>query len=151
MIVAVHRGVLAVVAPDTFTVTDQIATPGCESPHGQALDVADRVMFVGCETNATMITVDLATRRVLDHNSVGATPDVLIYDPGAHRAYIAAESGWVSVFDRRDGHTMGVGAKHLADGAHTLALDPTSHHSYFPIPQGAAGGGPALWEFEPTR
>ncbi|WP_309231524.1 YncE family protein [Nocardia sp. SYP-A9097] len=150
MVVAVHTGALAIIAPDTFTVTDRIATPGCDSPHGLALDVPDRVMFVGCENNATLLTVDLGTRAVLDSSSVGATPDVLVYDQGAQRIYVAAESGWVSIFDRRDGHTTAAGAKHLADGAHTLALDPASHHSYFPIPQGTSDGGPALWEFEPT-
>jgi hypothetical protein len=30
-----------------------------------------------------------------------------------------------------------------------LSLDPATHHSYFPIPKGS-GGGPVLWEFEPT-
>ena len=66
--------------------TERIPTPGCDHPHGQALDVTDQVMFVGCEANATMITVDLANRNVIDHHGVGETPDVLAYDPGAHRS-----------------------------------------------------------------
>ncbi|MFJ9371160.1 YncE family protein [Nocardia sp. NPDC101769] len=152
MVVAVQgHGDLAVVAPDTFTITDRILTPGCDAPHGQALDTADQLMFVGCGGNATAVTVDLAKRAVLDHNSVGETPDVLVYDATAQRLYVAAESGWVSVFDRRDGHTTAAGAKQLADGAHTLAVDPNDHHSFFPIPEGTPDGGPALWEFEPTR
>ncbi|MEC3957631.1 YncE family protein [Nocardia sp. CDC153] len=151
MVVAVQgSGELAVIAPDTFTVTDRIPTPGCQGPHGQALDNAYQLMFVGCEDSATLITVDLARHQILDHNSVGQTPDVLAYDASAQRVYVASESGWVSVFDRREGHTTAAGAKHLADGAHTLALDPTTRHSYFPIPKGAPDGGPSLWEFEPT-
>ncbi|WP_433754925.1 YncE family protein [Nocardia sp. CA-135398] len=151
MVVAVQgRGDLAVVAPDTYTITDRIPIPGCDAPHGQALDPAGQRMFVGCEGNATMVTIDLAERSVLDHNRVGQTPDVLVYDAAVQRLYVAAESGWVSVFDRRDGHTTAAGAKHLADGAHTLAVDPATHHSYFPIPKGTADGAPALWEFEPT-
>nr|WP_308188323.1 YncE family protein [Nocardia australiensis] len=150
MVVAVQgRGDLAVIDPATLAVTDRIPTPGCDSPHGQALDTANQVMFVGCEANATLVTVDLNRRTVTDHNTVGETPDVLVYDSDAHRLYVAAESSWVSVFDQRDGRTTAVGAEHLADGAHTLALDPATHHSYFPIPKGS-GGGPVLWEFEPT-
>jgi DNA-binding beta-propeller fold protein YncE len=152
MVVAVQgNGELEVIAPDTHAITAHIPTPGCDGPHGLALDAADHLVFVGCEDNATMLTVDLTKRTVLDRNSVGQTPDVLVYDPTAQRVYVAAESGWVSAFDRRDGHTTAVGAEHLAEGAHTLALNPADHHTFFPIPKGAADGGPALWEFEPTR
>ena len=100
MVIAVQgRNELAFVDPVSFTVTEHIPTPGCDHPHGQALDLADQVMFVGCEANATMVTVDLANRTVIDHQQVGDTPDVLAYDAGANRIYVAAESGWVSIFD----------------------------------------------------
>jgi DNA-binding beta-propeller fold protein YncE len=150
MVVAVQgRNDLAVIDPVSFTVTERIPTPGCDHPHGQALDVTDQVMFVGCEANATMVTVDLANRNVIDHHGVGETPDVLAYDPGAHRVYVAAESGWVSIFDHAHGHLTVRGSAHLADGAHSLALDPATHHSYIPVPKGH-NGSPVLWEFEPA-
>jgi DNA-binding beta-propeller fold protein YncE len=150
MIVAVQgRNDLAVVDPVSFTVTERIPTPGCDHPHGQALDDTDQVMFVGCEANATMITVDLADQNVIDRQKVGETPDVLAYDPGAKRVYVAAESGWVSAFDHDRGHLTLRGSAHLADGAHSLALDTTTHHSYFPVPKDR-NGSPVLWEFEPT-
>ncbi|MGQ4615152.1 YncE family protein [Nocardia sp. R7R-8] len=151
MVVAVQgRNDLAVIDPANFMVTDRISTPGCDHPHGQALDSVGRLMFVGCEAGAAMVTVDLTARAVTGRDPVGDTPDVLVYDSGAHRVYVAAESGWVSVFDRRDGHTVAVGAAHLADGAHSLAVDPATHHSYFPVPKGP-DGAPVLWEFEPTH
>jgi DNA-binding beta-propeller fold protein YncE len=150
MVVAVQgRNDLAVIDPVGFTVTERIPTPGCEHPHGQALDATDQVMFVGCEANATMITVDLANRNVIDHQTVGDTPDVLAYDPGTNRVYVAAESGWVSIFDHDHGHLTVRGSAHLADGAHSLALDPTTHHSYIPIPKDH-NGSPVLREYEPT-
>ena len=151
MVVAVQgRGELAVIDPAKFAVTDRIPTAGCDYPHGQALDTAVQVMFVGCAGNATMVSVDLPGRTVIDHQHVGEAPDVLVYDEGAHRVYVAAESGWVSVFDHSGGHLTPRGSAHLADEAHSLALDPATHHSYFPIPKGT-GGAPVLWEFEPTR
>jgi DNA-binding beta-propeller fold protein YncE len=150
MVVAVQgRNDLAVIDPISLTVAERIPTPGCDHPHGEALDDTDQVMFVGCEANATMVTVDLANRNVIDHHVVGETPDVLAYDPGARRVYVAAESGWVSVFDHDHGHLTARGSAHLADGAHTLTLDPATHHTYFPIPKGA-NRSPVLWEFEPT-
>lgn len=150
MIVAVQgRTDLAVIDPETLTVTDRIPVPGCAGPHGQALDAADRLMFVGCEDNARLVTVDLTRRTVIDANSVGRTPDVLVYDDSAHRLYVAAESGWVSLFDQRAGHTIALASDHLAEGAHTVAVDPDTHHSFFPLPKGR-GGGPVLLEFEPT-
>jgi YVTN family beta-propeller protein len=150
MVVAVQgRNDLAVIDPVSFTVTERIPTPGCDHPHGQALDATDQVMFVGCEANATMVTVDLANRNVIDHHGVGETPDVLAYDPGANRVYVAAESGWVSIFDHDHGHLTLRGSAHLADGAHSLTLDSTTHHSYIPIPKDH-NGSPVLREYEPT-
>ena len=150
MVVPVQgRNDLAVIDPDSFTVTERIPTPGCDHPHGQAIDITDQIMFVGCEANATMITVDLANRNVIDHHGVGETPDVLAYDPGTNRVYVAAESGWVSIFDHDHGHLTVRGSAHLADGAHSLALDPTTHHSYIPIPKDH-NGSPVLREYEPT-
>ncbi len=149
MVVAVQgRNDLAVIDPSNFTVTERIPTPGCDHPHGESLDVGEQVMFVGCEANATMVTVDLAHRAVVDHHGVGQTPDVLAYDPGLNRVYVAAEDGWLSVFDDQRGQLTGRGSAHLADGAHSLALDPATHHSFFPIPKGS-DGSPVLWEFEP--
>ncbi|MFF0634393.1 YncE family protein [Nocardia sp. NPDC004151] len=149
MIVAVQgRGDLAVIDPGALSVIDRIPTPGCSGPHGQALDAARQLMYVGCEDNAALATVDLAKHAVTDRNSVGRTPDVLAYDPGAQRVYVAAESGWVSAFDIRTGRPAPIGAEHLADGAHVVVVDPADHHVYFPVP--AAASGPVLWEFEPS-
>jgi len=149
MVVAVQgRNDLAVIDPANFTVTQRIPTPGCDHPHGQALDDTNQIMFVGCEANATMVTLDLTSRTVIDHHKVGETPDVLAYDPGAKRVYVAAESGWLSIFDHDHGHLTVQGSVHLADGAHSLSLDPTTHHSFIPVPKGD-NGSPDLLELEP--
>jgi DNA-binding beta-propeller fold protein YncE len=150
MVIAVQgRNDIAVINPDSFTVTERIPTPGCDHPHGQALDTTDQMMFVGCEANSTMVILDLRNRTVVDRHDVGETPDVLVYDSDAGRVYVAAESGWVSLFDHDKGHLTPRGSAHLADGAHSLALDPKTHHTYFPIPKGPKGS-PVLWEFEPA-
>jgi DNA-binding beta-propeller fold protein YncE len=80
---------------------------------------------------------------------VGQGPDVLAYDQGAHRLYVAAESGEVTVLTEQDGKLKVAGSDHLADGAHVVAVDPATHHSYFPIPSGS-GGQPVVLESAPT-
>jgi DNA-binding beta-propeller fold protein YncE len=150
MVVAVQgRNELAVIDPVSFAVTERIPTPGCEHPHGQALDVTGQVTFVGCEANATMVTVDLANRNLIDRHGVGDTPDVLAFDSGTNRVYVAAESGWFSIFDQDHGHLTARGSAFLADGAHSLAFDPTTHRIYIPIPKDR-NGSPVLREYEPT-
>jgi DNA-binding beta-propeller fold protein YncE len=151
MLVAVQgRNDLAVIDPATLAIIRRAALPGCEQGHGLALDSVDRLAFVGCEANATLVTVDLATLRVIATNPVGDTPDVLAYDPGPHRLYVAAEDGTVTVLDQRDRATIVVGSGHLADGAHVVTVDPISHHTFYPIPHGA-DGRPALLEMEPVQ
>ncbi len=59
--------------------------PGCDHPHGLTLDPSTQLGFVACDGNATMLTVDLTTRQTLDTNPVKPQPDVLAYDPTAHR------------------------------------------------------------------
>jgi DNA-binding beta-propeller fold protein YncE len=146
MLVAVQgRGDLAVIDPATLTVTTRIALPGCDHPHGLALDPAAGVAFVGCDGNATVQSVDVASGQVTSDSPVGDGPDVLAYDPGAHRLYVAAESGEVSVLDEQHGKLHIAGSAHLADGAHVVAVDPATHHSYYPVPAGS-GGRPVLLE-----
>jgi DNA-binding beta-propeller fold protein YncE len=150
MLVAVQgRGDLAVIDPAALAVAERIALPGCDHPHGLALDPAAGAAFVACDGNATLLSVDLASRRVTGSNRVGDGPDVLAYDQSAHRLYVAAESGEVTVLDQQDGALRIAGSGQLADAAHVVAVDPATHHTYFPIPAGASGG-PVLLERAPT-
>ena len=150
MLVAVQgRGDLAVIDPATLVVASRIGLPGCDHPHGLVGDPAAGAAFVGCDGNAVVLSVDVASGRVTSSSPVGEGPDVLAYDAGAHRLYVAAESGEVSVLAERDGKLHVVGSDHLADGAHVVALDPATHHSYYPIPVGS-GGHPVLLERAPT-
>jgi DNA-binding beta-propeller fold protein YncE len=144
------RNVLAVIDPATFDVTRRVPLPGCEHDHGLSLDPAHRLAFVACDANATLLTVDLDTWKILGKQRVGDDPDVLAYDPAAGRLYVAAESGWVTILDEHDRQLTVAGRSHLADGAHVVAVDPGTHRSFYPVPHGAAGR-PALLIYAPTR
>jgi YVTN family beta-propeller protein len=149
MLVAVQgNNDLAVIDPTALSIVRRVVLPGCQHPHGLAIDSPDRLAFVACDENATLLTIDENTWGVTGTNPVGEDPDVLAYDGGPHRLYVAAESGTVSTLDLRD-HTLAVsGSAHLADGAHVVAVDPDTHRSYYPIPADK-DGHPALLVREP--
>jgi DNA-binding beta-propeller fold protein YncE len=142
------RNDLAAIDPATLTVTHRVPLPGCDHPHGLAIDPGNRLGFVACDGNATLLTVDLTTGQTLGSNPVGPQPDVLAYDQTTHRLYVAAESGWVVILDLRDRQLSVIGSDHLADGAHVVAVDQLTHRSYYPVPAGA-DGHPALLEAQP--
>jgi DNA-binding beta-propeller fold protein YncE len=140
--------VLAVIDPATLTVVRRLALPGCDHDHGLAIDATHRLAFVACDGNATLLTVDLTSWQVTGEDQVGQDPDVLAFDSGSGRLYVAAESGWVSILAEHDRHLTVAGRGYLADGAHVVAVDPGTHRSYFPIASGS-GGKPVLLIFDP--
>jgi DNA-binding beta-propeller fold protein YncE len=144
------RNELAVIDPARLTVIRRLPLPGCEHDHGLALAPADRVAFVACTGNAVLLTVDLTRWQVTGTVPVGEDPDVLAYDPGGHRLYVAAESGTLTVLDQHGPAVVPVGSGHLADDAHVVAVDPTTQHTFYPIPDGA-DGHPLLLEQAPAR
>ena len=129
------RNELAVIDPSTLTITRRVPLPGCDHDHGLSFDVVHRLAFVACDGNATLLTVDLNTWQILDTQRVGNDPDVLAYDPAQARLYVAAESGWVTILDQHDRKPDRHRA-YLAEGAHVVAVDPTTNGSYYPIPHG---------------
>jgi 6-phosphogluconolactonase (cycloisomerase 2 family) len=80
---------------------------------------------------------------------VGSDPDVLAFDPGNRRLYVAAESGDVAVFAERAHTLRKLGQSHLASAAHTVAVDPRTHLVYFPLEAGA-NGRPQLLVMKPA-
>jgi DNA-binding beta-propeller fold protein YncE len=72
------------------------------------------------------------TWKVIDRQAVGAAPDVLAFDPGWQRLYVAAEVGPVTVFTERDGKVVLDGQVTLPR-AHTVSVDPRTHLVYFPL------------------
>jgi hypothetical protein len=110
-------------------------------------DTGEVVFRAPTDTYPDGIAYDPIRRTVWTTNEIAGTETVIDADTGAVR--VAAESGWVSIFDHVHGRLSPRGSAHLADGAHSLALDTATHHSYFPVPKGH-DGSPVLWELEPT-
>jgi YVTN family beta-propeller protein len=132
---------LVAIDPQSDRIARRFALPGCEGAHGLQLVASAGRAYVGCEGNGKVVAYDLAGNRVLGSVGVGATPDVMAYDPGLQRIYVASEDGQLAVIQAGDP------IRKLAQGnagpnAHTVAVDPSTHFVYLPLTD--VGGHPVL-------
>jgi DNA-binding beta-propeller fold protein YncE len=133
---------LAVIDPTTDRLVGRYDLDAdCQTPHGFLIDAPRRQAFVTCEDSATLLVVDLQSMAVTDTYPVGEGPDVLAFDPGWRRLYVASESGIVSVFDELGSELQPVG-EYRAPHAHSVAVDPRTHRVYLPLED--VGGEPVL-------
>jgi YVTN family beta-propeller protein len=124
---------LAVIDPTTDRLVGRYDLDAdCQMPHGFLIDALRRQAFVTCEDSATLLVVDLQTMAVTATYPVGDGPDVLAFDPGWRRLYVASESGIVSIFDERGSELQPVG-EYRAPHAHSVAVDPRTHLVYLPL------------------
>jgi DNA-binding beta-propeller fold protein YncE len=126
------RNQLVAIDPVTLRITGRYDLPGADYPHGLYIDAPHRLAFVGCERNARLLVVDLTTMRMTGSHAVGEDPDVLAFDPGLARLYVAAESGVVTVFEEHGAALRRLGEYRIAD-AHSVSADPISHRVYLPL------------------
>lgn len=138
------RDQLVTIDPTTDTVSGRYDTPGCNHPHGLAIDSARRLAFVGCESNAKMAVFDLTGHGVIGLHAVGNVPDVLALDPAWNLVYVAAESGPLTVFVESDTDVRQVAREDIGPNAHSIAVDPQTHHIFTPLAN--VGGVPVLRE-----
>jgi YVTN family beta-propeller protein len=124
---------LAAIDPTTNRVVGRYDLgAGCETPHGFLVDAPRRLAFVTCEDSAALLVLDLTTMAVTATYPVGDGPDVLAFDPGRRRLYVASEAGVVSIFDERGTELAPIG-EYRAPHAHTVAVDPGTHRVYLPL------------------
>ncbi len=143
------RGQLLEIDPATDRVVARIDLPGAKGNHGLLIDPASHRAYIACEDNAKLLVLDLESRHVLESFDVGADPDVLAFDPDLHLLYVAGEAGVVSMFSTADGKTAKIGEALLGPNAHVVAVDPATHHAYFPLKN--LGGRGVLRIMAPSR
>jgi hypothetical protein len=90
---------------DYVTDTNPVRVIEAKRNHGLPIDPQDRVAFVACQDNETLLSLDMRTMRLLSTSRLGGGPDVLAYDPGLHLLYVAGEAGVLSLF-RVDGSAI---------------------------------------------
>jgi DNA-binding beta-propeller fold protein YncE len=146
ILVAVQtRNQLVAIDPVMETIVQRYDLPGSDHPHGFVIDEPDRLAFVTSEDNATLQVLDLRTMRVIATHKVGDGPDVLAWDAGWRRLYVAAEGGVLSAF-WLNGTTLEPLGEVRASHAHTVSVDPRTHRVYLPLEN--IGGRPVLRIYE---
>ena len=133
IVVAVQtRNQLVAIDPASERIVARYDLPGSDHPHGFAIDEPGRLAFVSSEGNAKLQIVDLRTMKVVATHKVGEDPDVLAWDPGWRRLYVASESGVLNTFIA-DGAVLRPIAELRAPHAHSVAVDPRTHLVYLPL------------------
>lgn len=139
---------LAVIDPATARVVRRITLDRIvRHPHGLAIDGPHRLAFIAGEASATLGVLDLRTLRLRQVLPIGNDPDVLAFDPGLRRLYVAAESGILAVFEERDETLVQLGW-YRAPHAHSVAVDPGTHRVFLPLAD--LNGRPVLRVLLPT-
>lgn len=148
ILVAVQtRNQLVAIDPGTEAIVARYDLPGSDHPHGFILDEPGRLAFVSSEESATLQVVDLRTMRVIGTHRVGDGPDVLAWDPAWRRLYVASEGGILNVF-AADGRTLRALHEYRAPHAHTVSVDPTTHHVFLALEN--VSGRPLLRVLSPS-
>jgi DNA-binding beta-propeller fold protein YncE len=126
--------VMAVIDPATDKpVKPSYVVAPCKGNHGMALDAEHRRAFLVCEDNNLMAVIDLEKHRVVTTLPVANGPDVIKYDPGLKRIYVACYSGAISVIQEDDpDHFRKLEDFPAQHKVHSLAVDERTHRVYVP-------------------
>jgi len=140
------QNTLAVIDPATDTVVGRYRVEGCQQNHGMAIDAEHHRAFLSCEGNDTLTVFDLDTHRAIAHLPMAKGADVVMFDPGLGRIYVACTSGAISVFQMDDpAHFRKLPDFPVEPKIHSLVVDPRTHRVYAPAEQ--ANGRPAAKMF----
>jgi DNA-binding beta-propeller fold protein YncE len=127
------QNIFAVIDPATDEVVGRYPVGRCKGNHGMALDPAHHRAFLACEENDLMTVFDLDKHLPIAFLPVAGGPDVIKFDPGLDRIYVACYSGAISVFHQDDPQQY----RKLEDfrvqhTVHSLAVDVKTHRLYAP-------------------
>ena len=127
------RAQLAEIDPASDRVIGRIDLPGARGNHGLLIESGARLAFIGCEDSDKLLVLDLRSRKITAAFPTGHAPDVLAFDPGLHRLYVASESGELARFAITGTSVKPDGRFTPGPNAHSVAVDPDSHRLFFPL------------------
>lgn len=127
------RNIFAVIDPSTDEVVGRYSVGRCRGNHGMALDPEHHRAFLSCEENDLMTVFDLDIHQPIAYLPMAEGPDVIKFDPGLNRIYVACYSGAISVFHQDDPeHYRKLEDFKVQHAVHSLAVDPETHRVYTP-------------------
>jgi len=143
------QNVLAVIDPTTDSVVGRYSVEGCQQNHGMAIDAEHRRAFLSCEGNDTLTVFDLDAHRAIAHLPMAKGADVVMFDRGLGRIYVACGIGAISVFQMDDPtHFRKLQDFPVEPRIHSLAVDPRSHRVYAPAEHASGRPASKMFVFE---
>lgn len=147
------RNVIAEIDPATDKEAAEYPVGRCKGNHGMALDSERRLAFLSCEDNDLMTVFRLDTHQPIAYFPQAKGGDVIAFDPGLKRIYVACYDGAISVFQEDNpSHFQKLGDVPVQRKVHSLAIDPATHRVYAPEEQenGAPAARIAVFEVVPS-
>jgi DNA-binding beta-propeller fold protein YncE len=124
---------IAEIDPATDMVLGKYPVDGCQFNHGMAVDSEHHRAFLLCAGNRTLTVFALDTHKTIAHLPMPAGADVVKFDPGVSRIYVACSSGFISVFEVKDAdHYQRLEDFSVEKMVHSLAVDLATHRLYAP-------------------
>ncbi|MGH9741871.1 MAG: YncE family protein [Candidatus Acidiferrum sp.] len=125
--------IFAVIDPATDEVVGRYPVGRCKGNHGMTIDPEHHRAFLVCEGNELMTVFDLDKNQPIGVLPLAEGPDVIKFDPGLKRIYVACSSGAISVFQMDDpNHYRKVEDFSVQKKIHSLAIDTETHRVYAP-------------------
>ena len=92
------QNIFAVIDPATDKVLGRYSVGKCKGNHGMSLDPEHHRAFLACEENNLMAVFDPDKHLPIAFLPLADGPDVIKFDAGLGRIYVACYSGAISVF-----------------------------------------------------
>ena len=127
------ENMFVIIDPKTDTEVGRYPVGDCKGNHGMALDVEHRLAFLSCEGNDKLTVLNLETFKPVVSLKMASGSDVVKYDPGLKRIYVACSSGAISVFHEDDPtHFTKLEDFPVQKGIHSIGVDIITHRVYAP-------------------
>ncbi len=127
------QNIFAVIDPASDEVIGRYPVGRCKGNHGMALDTEHHRAFLSCEENELMTVFDLDKHTAIASLPMPAGPDVIKFDSGLGRVYVACYSGAIAVFHEDDpDHYRKLEDFRVQHAVHSLAIDTSTHRVYAP-------------------
>lgn len=147
------KNVIAEIDPATDREVAEYPVGKCQGNHGMALDSEHRLAFLSCEANDLMTVFRLDTHQPVAYFPQAGGGDVIAFDPGLKRIYVACYEGAISVFQEDSpSRIRKLGDVPVQKKVHSLAIDPATHRIYAPQQEvnGAPSASIAIFEAVPA-
>src|SRR5712692_8495246 len=127
------QNIFAVIDPVTDKLVGRYSVGQCRGNHGMALDPEHHRAFLACEENNLITVFDLDKHTPIAFLPLADGPDVIKFDAGLGRIYVACYSGALSVFHQDDpDHYRKLEDFRVQHAVHSLAVDSKTHRVYTP-------------------